>query len=273
MPELPEVENYKRDLAELLVGRPFTGVHVDWPNQIEVPAVAELKRRLPGQIVTAVSRRGKFLQIHMSQGDTLLIHLRMSGRLYVEPASTPRDPHVHVAFELDSDDELRFYDPRKFGRVYLVDDPVTVVGELGPEPLEADFTVERFAELLAGRRGRIKPLLLNQQFLAGLGNIYTDEALYAAGLHPLRTADTLDPDEIARLHQAIRSTLRRAIGHRGTSFSWVYRDAYGEPGSFQEQLQVYGREGEPCPRCGTPIERIIVGQRGTHLCPNCQPAP
>lgn len=273
MPELPEVENYRRDLAELLVGRRFTRVYVDWPNQIEVPSVAELRHRLPGQTVTSVGRRGKFLLFHTSGGDSLLIHLRMSGRLYVEPASMPRDSHVHVAFGLDSDDELRFYDPRKFGRMYLVDEPAEVVGKLGPEPLDEGFTVERFAEMLERRRGRIKPLLLNQSFLAGLGNIYTDEALHRAGLHPLRTADTLNTEEVAALHTAIQVTLRGAIEHRGTSFSWVYRDAYGEPGGYQERLRVYGRAGEPCPRCGAPIERIVVGQRGTFFCPACQPGP
>lgn len=273
MPELPEVENYKQDLSELLVGRQFTSVYVDWPNQIGAPSVDELEYRLPGQTIEAVGRRGKYLLLALSRDDTLLIHLKMSGRLHVEPADTPRDPHVHVAFGLDDEDELRFDDPRKFGRVYLVDDADEVVGKLGPEPLSEDFTAGRFAEMLERRRGRLKPLLLNQAFLAGLGNVYADEALHAAGLHPLRTADTLDAGEIERLHAAIQATLQRAIQHRGTSFSWVYRDAYGEPGSYQERLLVYGRAGEPCPRCGTPIERIEVGQRGTHFCPHCQPAP
>lgn len=271
MPELPEVENYRCDLNELLVGRQFTGVYVDWPNQISIPAVDELTRRLPGQTVTSVGRRGKYLLLSLSGGDTLLIHLRMSGRLHVEPASAPADPHAHVVFRLEGGDELRFHDPRKFGRVYLVDDPAEVVGRLGPEPLDEDFTAERFADMLSTRRGRIKPLLLNQAFLAGLGNIYADEALHLAGLHPLRTADTLTPDEIRRLHSAIRSTLQGAIQHRGTSFDQSYRDTRGEPGAYQDRLRVYGRAGEPCHRCGTLIERIVVGQRGTYVCPKCQP--
>lgn len=273
MPELPEVENYKRDLNELLVGRRFTGVHVDWPNQIGAPSIDELKCRLPGQQVASVGRRGKYLLFWLSGGDTLLIHLKMSGRLYIEPGSAPADPQAHVVFRLGGGDELRFHDPRKFGRVYLVGDPADVVGKLGQEPLDEDFTVERFAGMLAGRRGRIKPLLLNQEFLAGLGNIYTDEVLHRAGLHPLRTADTLKADEIKLLHAAIQFTLRQAIRHRGTSFSWVYRDVYGEPGSFQSQLQVYNRAGEPCYQCGAPVERVVVGQRGTYVCPTCQPAP
>jgi formamidopyrimidine-DNA glycosylase len=281
MPELPEVENYRRDLQEMLVGRRITGVCVDWPNQIGTPSVDELAHRLPGQTIRSVGRRGKYLLFQLSAGGTLLIHLKMSGRLHIEPASAPPDRHAHVVFRLDDGDELRFHDPRKFGRVYLVDDLNKVVGKLGPEPLGEDFTVERFAGMLANpstgsgrrRRGRIKPLLLNQAFLAGLGNIYVDEALHTAGLHPLRTADTLTPDEIERLHVAIQSTLRHAIQHRGTSFDGVYRDMRGEPGAYQDRLRVYGRAGEPCHRCGAPIERIVVGQRGTYVCPVCQPAP
>ncbi len=269
MPELPEVENYRRDLQNALVGRRFTEVSVDWPRQIATPDVASFVSRVPGQTVQAVERRGKFLIFRLSR-DFLLIHLRMSGRLLIVPGNAPPDPHVHVRFALDDGTELRFRDPRKFGRLYLVDDPQQVVGELGPEPLAADFTPQRFAAMLAGRRGRIKPLLLNQRFLAGLGNIYTDEALYLARIHPLRTADTLTPEEIERLHGAIQATLRRAIDQRGTSFDPFYRDLQGIPGAYERV--VYGRAGEPCPRCGTPIRRIVVGQRGTYLCPTCQVA-
>ncbi len=273
MPELPEVENYRRDLNEMLQGRHFVSAYVDWPNQVSTPSVEALKRRLPGQAIESVGRRGKYLLFSLSSGDALLIHLKMSGRLMIEPASAPSDPHAHVIFRLDDEEELRFHDPRKFGRVYLVDDPSEVVGNLGPEPLGDDFTVACFTAMLATRRARLKSLLLNQEFLAGLGNVYADEALHVAGLHPLRTADTLDADDIERLHAAIRSTLQRAIQHRGTSFSWVYRDAFGEPGAYQEQLLVYGRTGELCEQCGTLIERTEVGQRGTHFCPRCQPAP
>lgn len=270
MPELPEVENYARDLHDLLVGRRFTYVEVDWPNQIGAPSVSELAERLPGQRITDIGRRGKYLIFTLSGGDSLLIHLKMSGRLMIAAPTEPPDPYAHVVFGLDGGDELRFRDTRKFGRVYLVSDPNDVVGTLGPEPLEPDFTPEHLADMLSNRRGRLKPLLLNQQFLAGLGNIYADEALHRARLHPLRTADTLTPTDIRCLHDAIQSTLERAIDHRGTSFSWVYRDAYGEPGEFQSLLQVYNREGEPCYQCGTPIVRIVVGQRSTYFCPECQ---
>jgi formamidopyrimidine-DNA glycosylase len=271
MPELPEVENYRRDLQNLLVGRRFTGVYIDWPRQVAVPDVETFKARLPGQVITQVGRRGKYLVFHLSR-DFLLIHLRMSGRLHVEPTSAPPDPHAHVVLRLDGREELRFRDPRKFGRVYLVDDPRRVVEKLGPEPLEEGFTAERLAEMLARRRGRIKSLLLNQEFLAGLGNIYADEALHAAGIHPLRPADTLTHEEVRRLHAAIRATLLKAIEQRGTTFDGFYLDARGRPGRYQSRLAVYGRAGEPCLGCGTPIQRIVVGQRGTHFCPRCQPA-
>jgi len=268
MPELPEVEHYRRDLEKALTSRRFTGVSINWPRQIATPDVETFASRLPGQTIRAVRRRGKFLVFHLSL-DFLLIHLRMSGRLLIVPASAPPDPHVHVCFLLDGGEELRFRDPRKFGRVYLVDDPQRVVGGLGPEPLAEEFTPERFAAMLAGRQGRIKTLLLDQGFLAGLGNVYVNEALYLAGIHPLRTAGTLTREEVERLHAAIRATLLQAIDHRGTSFDSFYRDLRGEPGAYRQV--VYGRVGEPCLRCGTPIQRITVGQRGTYFCPTCQP--
>lgn len=270
MPELPEVENYRRDLQKLLVGRRFTGVYIDWPRQVAVPDVETFKARLPGQVIMQVGRRGKYLVFYLSR-DFLLIHLRMSGRLYVELASAPPDPHAHVVFRLDGREELRFRDPRKFGRVYLVDDPQCVVGKLGPEPLEEGFTAERLAEMLARRRGRIKSLLLDQEFLAGLGNIYADEALYAAGIHPLRPANTLDREEVQRLHIAIRATLLKAIEQRGTTFDSFYLDVRGQPGRYQTRLAVYDRAGKPCLRCGTPVQRMVVGQRSTYFCPQCQP--
>lgn len=271
MPELPEVESYKRDLSQILVGRRITGVHVGWPNQIATPPVDELVRRLPGQTVVSVGRRGKYLLFGLSGGDTLLIHLKMSGRLHVESASSPADPHAHVVLSLNGGDELRFHDPRKFGRVHLVSDPDEVVGKLGPEPLDEEFTVKRFASMLTNRRGRIKPLILNQAFLAGMGNIYANEALHAAGIHPLRTADTLEGEEVERLHAAIQATLLRAIDYRGTTFDGFYLDVRGEPGRYQGRLAVYNRAGEACLRCGTPIQRVVIGQRSTYFCPTCQP--
>ena len=176
-----------------------------------------------------------------------------------------------MRFNLDDGRWLVFADTRKFGRLYLVDDPAEVLGDLGPEPLAADFTPERLARMLGGRGGRIKPLLLNQRFLAGLGNIYTDEALWRAGVHPLQAADTLTPDQVRRLHAGIVSVLREAIADGGTSLrDNQYRQPDGDTGAYQHLLAVYGRAEQDCPRCGAAVERLVVGQRGTHICPRCQ---
>jgi formamidopyrimidine-DNA glycosylase len=201
----------------------------------------------------------------------LLIHLKMSGRLRVVQSDEPVDKHVHVVFELDNGMELRFQDVRKFGRVYLVDEVSEVTSRLGPEPLSDEFTLDLFRLLLERRSGRLKSLLLNQEFLAGLGNIYADEALFAARLHPLRKADTLTPEEQEDLYHAIRTVLERAIASRGTTLTdGGYTDIEGQKGAYQDRLAVYGQTGEPCPQCETPIQRIVLGGRSSHFCPHCQ---
>ncbi len=270
MPELPEVETVARGLRKPLVGRTIVGVTVHWPRTIAFPEMAEFIPRLVGRQVVSIGRRGKYVVVGLDRS-YLLIHLKMSGRLQVVPASEPPDKHVHTLFDLDDGHQLRFRDVRKFGRIHLVDDPAQVTAELGPEPLADDFTLDGFRHLLARRSARLKPLLLNQQFLAGLGNIYADEVLFAARLHPLRKADSLTVDEQARLYAAIRTVLRQAIGDRGTTLDdRGYTDAEGRAGAYQEQIAVYGRSGEPCTLCRTPIERIILGGRSTHFCPHCQ---
>jgi formamidopyrimidine-DNA glycosylase len=232
--------------------------------------VQDFEADLLGRRVMAIGRRGKYLIVCLDEG-YLLIHLKMSGRLQVVSNRHPFDKHVHVLLGLDNDHELRFHDVRKFGRIYLVDDPLQVTARLGPEPLADEFTLDDFRERLERRSGRLKSLLLNQEFLAGVGNIYADEVLFVARLHPLRKADSLRGEEQDRLYEAIRSVLRQAIGDRGTTLSdRGYTDAEGEAGSYQEQINVYGRAGEPCPRCHTPLQRIVVGGRSTHFCPRCQ---
>jgi formamidopyrimidine-DNA glycosylase len=270
MPELPEVETVVRGLRAPLAGRTITGVTFDWPRALVTPDGPIFAARIAGQPVRSVNRRGKYIVITLDP-DTLIIHLKMTGRLYVVPDGTGHDADrwVHFTFQLDNARQLRFSDSRKFGRVYLVADPAEVVGSLGPEPLEETFTLDVFRTRIAERRGQIKPLITNQQFLAGIGNIYADEALFASRIHPRRPADTLSGDDIARLYAAVRSVLRDAIAYEGASVNW-YRKPDGTQGSAQDRLQVYGRAGEPCPRCGRPIERIVVGQRGTYLCTACQ---
>ncbi len=264
MPELPEVETIVRGLRGPLVGRTFTGVTTTWPKSIK-PSIPDLQNQLPGQRIEAITRRGKYLQFHLSGGDILFIHLKMSGDLLVEPTSNPPHRHVRTIFDLDNNHQLRFKDMRKFGRIYLTAKPDEVVGKLGPEPLPDEFTVADFQALFQRRTGRLKPLLLNQEFLAGVGNIYADESCFMAGINPRRAANSLTAAELARLYHAIRQVLNAGITHKGASLDEVYRG-----GAFQNHFQVYGRTGEPCLNCGTEIQRIVLGGRSTHFCAECQ---
>lgn len=271
MPELPEVETVSRELREgharrgpSVVGAKIVAVRVGWPRSIGAPSPRAFPAQAAGRTIVGVSRRGKYIVFQLDRG-ALLVHLKMSGDLTVVPRAAPADRHAHTVFELSNGHELRFSDTRKFGRVYLVGDPGDVTGELGPEPLSPEFTAQELARQLKGRRRLLKPLLLDQTFIAGLGNIYADEALHRARLHPLRRGDSLSPAEAKRLWRGIRDALQSGIRHNGASLDWVYRG-----GSFQNHFRAYQRTGEPCPRCGTPIRRIQVGQRSTHFCPECQ---
>lgn len=272
MPELPEVETTVRALRQPLVGRTFTEVRCYWPRQIVTPSLTELQQRLHGQQVNAITRRAKYLLFHLSAGDTLIIHLKMTGHLSVVAQDSPADKHTHLIIGLADGDELRFRDMRKFGRVYLVSDPDEVLAGLGPEPLDEAFTVDVLHERLNGRSRTLKPLLLDQSFVAGIGNIYADEALFVARLHPERKADSLTDQEIAALHAAIQQVLRLGIRREGASIqNYVKPD--GQRGDMQNAVAVFRRTGFPCPVCGTSIERMVLGGRSTHFCPVCQPAP
>ena len=269
MPELPEVESIARALrlgghTLPLPGRSIQSATLHWPRHIECPAPRSFKQQIRDQQILAVQRRGKYLIFPLDHG-TLLIHLRMSGDLYMKYAHEERSPYEHTIFHLDQDMELRFRDSRKFGRVYLVEDPDAILGKLGPEPLDSAFTPQALAKKLASHHRQLKPLLLDQSFLAGLGNIYTDEALHLARLHPLRRSDSLSSREAHALFSALQRVLKQGLEHNGASIDWIYRG-----GEFQNHLRVYQKTGEPCPNCRTPIERIVVGQRGTHYCPVCQ---
>jgi formamidopyrimidine-DNA glycosylase len=273
MPELPEVETVVRELragngarGPSVIGRVIARVTVRWPRHIARPSPRALQTALRGQAIRAVRRRGKYLIFDLDRG-TLLIHLKMSGDLQVVGADAPRDKHAHTVFHFTDGLSLRFSDTRKFGKVFYAPQAEDVVGALGPEPLEAAFTAKTLGARLAGKQRQLKPLLLDQTFIAGLGNIYADEALHLAGLHPLRRSDSLFPAEVRALWRGIRRALQTGLKHNGASIDWVYRG-----GGFQRYFRVYDRAGEPCRRCGTPIRRITVGQRGTHFCPHCQPA-
>ena len=276
MPELPEVETTARGLRPRLLGRAISRAgEIDWPRMLPNVDPAELEAALPGQRVEAVERRGKYLILRLSAGSALVIHRKMSGNLVLQPAGHPPARHTHLVLAFEGAIELHFVDPRKFGRIYYFRSPdeldAFLSARLGPEPLD-ELTPTRLAALVRGRRRRLKSLLLDQSFLAGLGNLYADEALWLARLHPERSADSLTAPEIRRLAEAIRTVLENAIERRGTSFS-SYLDAEGEPGQNQLHLLVYGRTGLPCQRCGRAIERRITGQRGTWFCPECQRQP
>lgn len=272
MPELPEVEVIARGLDVALAGEEIMGLDVLWPGSLDRLPPDQMAEAVVGRRITHVWRRGKYLVLDLLGGGHVMVHLRMTGKLCVFPADTPAAHHDRVIWHLGSGRNLHFNDTRKFGRVYLVRRVEEIAGLLGPEPLSGDFSSDSLYHLLRQRRGRIKPLLMNQRLIAGLGNIYVDEALFLARLHPLRLAHTLTQEDCGRLYEAIRSVLADSIARRGTTMN-DYRDAQGEPGRNQDYLWVYGRAGQPCNRCRTPIERIVVSQRSTHYCPQCQPAP
>jgi formamidopyrimidine-DNA glycosylase len=271
MPELPEVEYVARQLRGELIGRAIVAADVLWPRTVEGLDPRAFASRVVGQQVRAVGRRGKYVLVTLSGGDVLLVHRRMSGNLLLQ-RSKEDDPYTRVSFTLDDGRRLVFSDPRKFGRLRLVaaESLPAALEALGPEPLDDEFTPDALAKRLAGRSRAIKALLLDQTTVAGLGNIYADEALFRAGIHPLRPAASLTPAEVASLHAAIRAVLLTGIEHGGTTIG-RHRDVFDEAGTNGDHLDVYRRTGQPCRRCGTAVRRIVVTQRGTHFCPACQP--
>lgn len=280
MPELPEVETVARRLRSgqpALLGRTITAVEVSWRRTVATPIVERFSADLVGRQVSAIRRHGKVIIIETQQGEAseertkysiqhkfLLVHLRMSGRLDVLPRSQAFTPHARVVCLLDQDLALCFDDTRKFGRMWLVDNPNEVIGDLGPDALEMrqiDFVTQ-----LRSKKGLLKPVLLDQHLIAGVGNIYADESLHRAGLHPQRPANSLSDAEAVRLHGIVQAVLHEGIQANGASFDWVYPG-----GNFQNNFRVYGQTGKPCDQCGAPIQRLIVGQRSTHFCAVCQP--
>ena len=301
MPELPEVETIARDLRGLVTGSRIVGARSNWPRTLRSHDAAAFAAAVSGRVIVGIGRRGKQLlvmlgpaseaRLHSQSGAgvgriepdptehaVITVHLKMTGQLFVVPSGTPQDRHVHLVLELDDGREMRFRDMRKFGRIGLYRlDPATgqpppgeaeSVLAAGAEPLSDGFTLERFVAMLAVRRGRLKTLLMNQDFLAGVGNIYADEALWAARLHPLREARSLRPDEVGRLYGALLDVLSEAVALRGSSVN-DYTAPQGD-GSMQEHLAVYQRAGQLCLRCGHMIRRIVVGGRSTHFCGWCQ---
>jgi formamidopyrimidine-DNA glycosylase len=264
MPELPEVETIARGLWPELVGRTILSADVLWARTLAIPSAKKFKEQIKGQKIKNVSRRAKFLNLQLETYN-ILIHLRMSGDLVVRKGKIKPKKHDRLILYLSGGQSLAFNDTRKFGRVWLTDEPERVLGKLGPEPLEKGFTAEWLYNNLQARKRQLKPLLLDQTFLAGLGNIYADECLNMAKLHPLVLANTVKPGQAAALHKAIRAVLKEGIRRSGASIDWVFRG-----GEYQDYFRVYDRQGKPCMTCGATIKKFTVGQRGTHICPNCQ---
>ncbi|MFQ5825776.1 MAG: bifunctional DNA-formamidopyrimidine glycosylase/DNA-(apurinic or apyrimidinic site) lyase [Dehalococcoidia bacterium] len=266
MPELPEVETIKNELEPHLVGRSFSEVSLEWPPLVKHPSPEEFCHQLTGWHVTGLNRRGKYLIIRLEKR-ALIVHLRMTGALLLNPPQP--DPWARARFRLDDGSELVFSDRRKLGALWLVEDKKEVVGKLGPEPLAPSFTAGVLAQRLRGRKAPIKALLLDQGFLAGVGNMYADEALWAARIHPLRAGKGLSPEEEERLFRAIRQVLKTAIGNKGASIS-TYRRPGGEQGTAHFEFKVAHKGGQPCPRCSTPLQRLALRNRGSYFCPRCQ---
>ena len=274
MPELPEVESVRRQLEPVLVGRRFDRVHIDDPRLVRPYEPAEVAAELERERVAAVERRGKYLVVRFESGRVLLIHLRMTGSLLRAPnGSLPDDPHRHAVVKLDDGSDVAYRDVRRFGTWLLLEpgeaEPY-LAARVGEEPLDSLFTAARLGERLASRRTSLKAALLDQRTLAGLGNIYVDEALWRARLNPTRPAAGLDRNELRRLHRGIRAALEHGLARQGSTLR-DYRLPDGSGGSMQDEFRVYGRRDEPCDRCGAPIARTQVAGRTTWFCPTCQP--
>jgi formamidopyrimidine-DNA glycosylase len=265
VPELPEVETIKNELAPHIIGHAVTDVTLFNDKIVRQPSVAEFCSHLIGQKITGVERRGKYLIFSLTSGEALIIHLKMTGSLWLKPP----DRFIRAIIHLDGGKKIYFRDPRKFGVMWLVKDRNTVGDKLGPEPLEDDFTPQILAKRLSKRTAPIKALLCDQGLVAGIGNMYADEALFLAKIHPLRPGKSLSRAEIKRLHQAIQQVLSAAINNKGASVDTYFRPD-GEIGTAHFQFRVAHGRGKSCPVCGTPLERVPIRNRGSYFCPRCQ---
>ncbi len=278
MPELPEVETLRRDLQERIVGRRIVSCAIspDAPRLVQLVTPAEFCRQLTGRAVAGLRRRGKYLIIDLDDDRAWVLHRRMSGNVLYRIPSDPPDDYTRAVFVLNDGQELRWTDLRKFGTMWLVEDATMVMESLGPEPLDAEFTPQVLRARAGKRSAPIKSVILDQTVLAGMGNLYTDEALHHAKIHPLRPANKLKPDDWQRLYAGIIEALRMGIAARGSSLGTTLRDHInvdGSPGQNQESVRAYGREAQPCYTCGTAMRRIKIGGRSSVFCPKCQPAP
>lgn len=274
MPELPEVETIIRDLKKSpFQNKEIVDIDVTWPRAVRGYSVEEFKNELIGNSIQDFGRRAKYLVFSISNGKTLILHLRMTGKLILHDQGDSLEEHDRVVYYFENGLQLHYNDTRKFGRFYLTDDPQEILGKLGPEPLSENFTLEQFRKNLSKRSRMIKSLLLDQSFIAGLGNIYTDEALWEAGIHPKQSTDLIPEDKQGKLYQAIKNVLQRGIKNKGTTLGsglGNFARMNQERGRNSDSLQVYQRDGEKCYRCCSKIKKTKVSQRSTHFCPRCQ---
>jgi formamidopyrimidine-DNA glycosylase len=267
VPELPEVETIKSELSPHIIGNRFTGVTICDAKPVRQPSVEEFRKNLIGKRIISLKRRGKYLIFQLSGSVALVIHLKMSGALLLN--SGQADRHTRVIFHFDNGSQLIFTDRRRLGSIWLTENEQLITGKLGPEPLTPEFTAETLTKRLHKHKAPIKAVLLDQTFIAGIGNMYADEALFAARIHPLRKANSLSSQEIENLHKAIVGVLRSAIDGKGASVD-TYKRPDGELGTAHSNFSVAHRGGKPCPICDTPIQRLAIRNRGSYLCPNCQ---
>ncbi len=269
MPELPEVETIKNELLPHVLNRTIQSVNVYWDKMVKQPSVKEFRSQVSGQKITGLSRRGKYLFFHLSGGNVLIMHMKMTGSLLVNPSDTR---FTRAILHLDNGTAIHFWDPRKFGKMWLDKDTKAVQSQLGPEPLDESFTMGTLSNILEKRNAPVKAVLLDQAIIAGIGNMYADEALFEAKIHPAKPARTLSKEEVKRLYLAIQLVLRKALEKKGASVRNYIRPD-GTPGRAHDEFNVAHGVGKNCPRCGTPIKRIVVRGRGTYFCPKCQPEP
>ena len=269
MPELPEVETIRSELLPYVLGRKITDITLFWERIVRQPSVEEFRARVIGREITDLSRRGKYLFFHLRGGEKLVMHMKMTGSLLVNPVD---DRFTRAILYLDNGTAIHFWDPRKFGVMWLADEENDVLSELGPEPLDDDFTIDVLTKILRHRKAPVKPVLLDQSVVAGIGNMYADESLFDAKIHPLTPAGKLSDSEIKRLHESIIRVLNKALTLKGASVRNYIRPD-GNPGTAHDEFNVAHGVGKNCPNCGTPIERIVVRNRGTYYCPKCQVEP
>ncbi|MFC1900388.1 DNA-formamidopyrimidine glycosylase [Chloroflexota bacterium] len=269
MPELPEVETVKNEISPYITGRIISGITLFWEGIVKEPSPEDFCSGLVGKKILGITRRGKYMIVSLDSPDYLIIHLKMTGSLIAQKSDDEPPRFTRAVIHLDDGNSVFFRDPRKFGAMRLVRDKDRIIGKLGPEPFEADFTPVVLTQRLSKRKAPIKAVLCDQNFVAGIGSMYADEALFATGIHPMRTADSLSKAEIESLYEAIKRILWTAIENKGASVNTYYRPD-GSKGTAHYEFKVAHRFHEPCPVCGTPVERMKVRGRGSYFCPKCQ---